>query len=69
MDKRVYFVKDTSDNCIDAVIIATKSKKKDIEKAIRKVKKIECYTWDDLVAALPSDCEIYDRWNEEEVYY
>ena len=69
MDKRVYFLKDVSDNCVDAVIIATKSKRKDIEKAIKKAKKNECYTWDDLVSALPSDCEIYDRWNAEEVYW
>ena len=69
MSKRVYFLKDLSENCVDAVIIATKSTKEDIEKAIKKAKKIKYYTWDDLVAALPNDCEICDRWSHEVVYY
>ena len=66
----IYLLKDLEDNCADAVIIAKKSTKKDIEKAIKKAKKIDAYTWDDIINALPSDCEIYDRWsNLDEVYY
>lgn len=69
MSKRIYFLKDMSENCVDAVIIATKSSKKEIEEAIVKSKQNDDYTWDDIVKALPDDCEIYDRWNEEEIYY
>lgn len=69
MNKRVYFLKEISEGCIDAVIIATKSTKKEIEKAISKAKRNNAYTWDDIVEALPDDCEIYDKWNEEEICY
>ena len=67
---KIYFLRDISEDCIDAVIIATTSTKKEIEDAINKAKlNDDSYTWDDIVAALPKDCEIFDRWNEEEIYY
>lgn len=66
----IYLLKDLEDNSADAVIIAKKSTTKDIEKAISKAKKIDAYTWEDIINALPSDCEIYDRWNDlKEIYY
>lgn len=69
MSKRIYFLKDMSEDCVDAVIIATKSTKDEIENAIDNAKQIDDYTWDDITEALPEDCEIYDIWNEEEIYY
>ena len=45
------------------------STKEEIESAIDKAKEIDAYTWDDILEALPSDCEIYDRWNNDMIYY
>lgn len=65
----IYFLKDMSEDCVDAVIIAKKSTKKDIEKAIKKAKQNDKYIWEDILNELPNDCEIYDRWNSEIVWY
>ena len=65
----IYFLKDMSDNSIDAVIISETSTKEDIENAIAKSKESPGYTWEDLVNALPNDCEIHDRWSHDIVYY
>jgi hypothetical protein len=65
----VYFLKDTVEDCVDAVIIAETSTKEDIENAIDKSKEIPDYTWEDLIEALPDDCVVYDRWNNDVVWY
>lgn len=69
MSKRIYFLNDMTENCVDAVIIAKTSTKEEIESAIDRAKEIDAYTWDDILEALPSDCEIYDRWNNDMIYY
>lgn len=65
----VYFLKDVCEDCVDAVIIAKTSTKEDIEKAIIKSKERPDYTWEDLINALPDDCEVYDRWSCDVVWY
>ena len=40
MSKRIYFLKDMSEDCVDAVIITKKSTKEDIENAIVEAKQI-----------------------------
>ena len=65
----IYFLKDMSEDCVDAVIIAKKSTKEEIGNAIIEAKKIDCYSWDDILNSLPSDCQIYDRWNSEVIWY
>lgn len=67
--KKVYFLKDLGEDCVDAVIIATTSTLEEIQDAIYKAKENDDYTWDDLVDALPDDCEIYNKWNSEVIYY
>ena len=69
MAKGIYFLTDMSEDCVDAVIIAEMSTKEDIEKAITEAKQKEDYSWDNILEALPEDCEIYDRWNSEKIYY
>lgn len=66
---QVVFLQDMLEASIDAVIIATTSGKEDIQKAINEAKRIECYTMDDIVQALPKDCRVYDKWSNEIVYY
>lgn len=67
----VILLKDLSEDCVDAVIIAKTSTAKDIEQNLKKMRaEIEFPEWDDYVDCLPSDCVLYDRWgNLEEVYY
>ena len=69
--EKVYFLREIADNSVDAVIFAETSTKEEIQEAINKVKsEIDCFTWEDLLEALPEDCKIYDRWeNNEEIYY
>lgn len=68
---RVILLKDLSEDCTDAVIIAETSTVKDIELAIQKMKENTLYPeWDDYVNCLPFDCVVYDKWGSlEEVYY
>ena len=67
----VILLKDLSEDCVDAVIIAETSTTKDIDLAIKEMKENTLYPeWDDYVNCLPSDCVLYDRWGSlEEVYY
>ena len=65
----IYFLKDLSEGCVDAVIIAKSSTKEDIENAISEAKKNDGYIWDDIKENLPGDCEVHDRWSNEEIYY
>ena len=67
---KAIFLKDLSECCVDAVIIAETSAKEDIQEAINtmKAEKSE-HQWEDLLEALPDDCTVYDRWGSEEVYY
>lgn len=65
----IFFLKDMSEDCVDAVIIAKTSTKEEIENAIKSAKQIGNYTWEDIIDALPYDCEIYDRWSSETIYY
>lgn len=69
--KKVYFLKDLEEDCVDAVIVATTSTLEDIKNAIYKAKELDDYTWEDLIESLPDDCEIYDYWNNEDktIYY
>ena len=67
--KKVYFLKDMCEDCVDAVIIATVSTKEEIEQAITEAKQSDCYAWEDILNALPMDCEVYDRWGSEVIYY
>lgn len=69
MNKKVYFLKDLEENCVDAVIIAETSTSEDIRNAIYKLKEKEGYTWHDLLQSLPSDCILYDKWHSESIYY
>ena len=68
-NKTIYFLSDIEENSVDAVIIAKTSTSTDIKNAISQCKQIDGYTWDDLKNALPSDCEIFDRWDNETLYY
>ena len=67
----VILLKDLSEDCVDAVIIAKTSTAKDIEQNLKKMREeIEFPEWDDYVNCMPSDCVVYHRWgNIEEVYY
>ena len=68
--KKFYFLKDLADGSTDAVIIAKASTAEEIAEAIKKTKKKDNYEWDDIVDALPEDCEIYDKWSDvENIYY
>lgn len=69
--KKIYFLKDLEEGTIDAVILAETSTLEEVENAIDEAKEIEDYAWEDLVEALPDDCEIYDYWNNEDktIYY
>jgi hypothetical protein len=67
---KVILLKDLSEDCVDAVIVANTSTTEDIENAISKAKENPDYQWDDLLKSLPSDCILYDKWNDlETVYY
>ena len=67
----IILLKDLSDGCADAVIIAEISTAKDIDLAIKKMKENTLYPeWDDYVNCLPMDCVVCDKWGSlEEVYY
>ena len=67
----VVLLKDLSEDCVDAVIIAETSTAKDIERNLKKMRRnIEFPEWDDYVNCLPQDCVLYDKWGSlEEVYY
>lgn len=68
--KSYFFLKDLAEGCVDAVIIAKTSTAEDIKEAIMKAKENPEYKWEDLVNALPDDCEIVDKWSGiEEIYY
>lgn len=66
---KIYFLKDMTEDCVDAVIIAKTSTAKEVEDAICRAKENEDYTWDNILNELPSDCNIYDRWNGEIIWY
>lgn len=67
---KVYFLKDLSEDYIDAVIISKDDNvtAKDIQKNIDKMKEQnECdWQWEDIVNCLPQGCEFYDRWQNNE---
>ena len=67
---KVYFLKDLSEDYIDAVIISKDDNitAKDIQKNIDKMKGQKEYDWQwvDIVNCLPQGCEIYDRWQYDE---
>jgi len=71
--KNFYFLTDQASGEVDAIIISEHSTGKDIEAAIEDMKEAQEYDWqwDDLVACLPDDCEIVDKWggNLQRVYY
>lgn len=69
--KNFYFLRDISDNLVDAVITSTTSTAKDITESINKVKENDDYDWHNIIDSLPADCEIYDRWsnNIQNIYY
>ena len=69
---KIYFLKDLSEDCVDAVIIAKESSRIKIEESIMRAKQKheDDYQWEHLVSELPSDCEIYDKWTHiESIYY
>jgi len=68
-EKKVYFLKDLSEGSVDAVIIAKTSSEDDVRNAIIQAKQKDEYQWDDIVNALPDDCEVYDTWSVKKVYY
>lgn len=67
---KVYFLKDLSEDYIDAVIISKNDNvtAKDIQKNIDKMKEQNehDWQWEDIVNCLPQGCEIYDRWQNNE---
>ena len=66
----VFLLKDLADDSVDAVILSVTSSQEEIENAIREVKQIDGYTWEDIYDALPSDCTVYDKWsNLKQIYY
>lgn len=68
-DIKIYFLKDLDEGCVDAVVIAKTSTKEHIQDAIYKARQIENYTWNDIIECLPSDCQVYDKWNCDTIYY
>ena len=68
--KKIFLLKDLSEDSVDAVIIAETSTEEEIESAICKAKEKDDYQWEDLVEALPDDCQIYDKWADlKNIYY
>lgn len=69
----IIFLKELCDDTVDGVIITKTSTKEDISCAITKVKTEypESYQWEDIIEALPEDCEVHSRWDLdcESVYY
>ena len=63
------FLKDLSEGTVDAVIITKTSTVADVETAIAKAKEKDDYQWEDLLEALPDDCEVIDGWSADIVYY
>ena len=67
---KVYFLKDLSEDYIDAVIISKNDNitAKDIQKNIDKMKEQNehDWQWEDIVNCLPQGCEFYDRWQNNE---
>lgn len=68
-ENNIYFLKDLDEGCIDAVVIAKTSTKEQIQDAIYKARQTEHYTWDNILDHLPEDCQVYDKWNFETIYY
>ena len=68
---KIYFLKDLCEDCIDAVIIAKNDNitAENIQKNIDKMKEQKEYDWqwEDIVESLPQGCEIYDRWQNNEL--
>lgn len=67
----MFLLKDLSDGSVDAVIVSKTSTKEEIEDAIIAAKQKDGYDWNDIIEALPNDCECYDIWssNLEKIYY
>ena len=67
---KVYFLKDLSEDYIDAVIISKDDNvtAKDIQKSIDKMKEQNehDWQWEDIANCLPQGCEFYDRWQNNE---
>lgn len=69
-DLKITFLKDLEENCVDGVIISTKSTVEDIQEAIDNVKaEVELYDWTDIEGALPDDCKLLWVNNGEVVDY
>ena len=68
-EEKVYFLKDLAEDSVDAVVIATTTTQEELQEAIYKVKSNDEYSWEDLIAGLPKDCKVYDRWGSRMVYY
>lgn len=63
------FLKDLATGDVDAVILTKTSSKSDVERAIFKAKEKDDYQWEDLLEALPDDCEVIESWSSDIVYY
>lgn len=70
-DKSYFFLKDLSEGCVDAIITAKTSTAEKIAEAINVAKaNNSTYEWDDIVDALPDDCEIVSKWDGiEDIWY
>lgn len=68
---KVTFLKDLESGSVDAVIISETTESQIIEKTIATVKeqKAGFYEWDNIIAALPKDCLIFDKWQNPTIYY
>lgn len=68
---KIYFLKDLCEDCIDSVIISKNDNitAKEIQERIDKMKKQNehDWQWEDIIKSLPQDCEIYDRWRNNEI--
>lgn len=63
----ITLLKDLTEDCVDAVIVSQTTTSKEIEDCIQHAKEIKDMDWqfEDLLEALPSDCEITTRWSGE----
>lgn len=65
----MFLLKDMEERTIDAVIISKTSTAEEIQSAIDRAREIEDYQWDDIVEALPDDCEIISSSEMKTVIY
>ena len=67
----ITLLEDYENDKVDAVIISETNTKEDINCIITQVKanNPENWTIDDIIEALPNDCEVWTRWQDLGIAY